>query len=830
MTQRKIKLSKYLCVVLFMCLAILGIGNIRATESNIAYAATTPKYLLNGTVNYVANLPYNAGYNKTVVYSDMTGLSNYFSVHLYANSYSVEQTAAQNMVFNFSYVTIVANVKQSKSPHNQNYPFAHQSFSLVNNTTGATVASGNLSGTGERTLVAKTIPDGHYTLKYVAGGGRSGLGAGTITDNFSYDFYIDATAPTYSLKAGGAEVASGSYTNSLVTFSASDTRLSRIYYKKPSSSSFSYTTSTSYAVSATTANNGLWTFYAEDTVSNKSREVTIYIDTVAPVGTITAGSTTITSGSYVNKAFSYKATDSGGVQSCEYKTPSSNVWKSYTAGTQIGTSSTNGWYYFRARDCAGQYSTEQSVYLDSGKPTGTLYAGTRSVANGTVTNAGYISFTGSDSQSGIDKVYVKKPGASQYAQVANGSQYVVGGTYLFYCTDKAGTASDIYEITLDRTAPEIVCKETGFGTLTNKSFTVTATDDSGQATLYYRYESEQWKTADGNSHTVQGGAREGKYSFYAEDDNNNQTAVVWIVYSTATPEGRIVKSDKDNSVYFTWANDYWTATLDGKPYNKGVWITKEGEHTIVVSNSIGMKSAYTFSIDHNFIEKEKVLPTCTEQGYTIVECSGCGDTQQIEYVKANGHDYVETATPATCTESAKRLFTCQTCGYDYTITDEPAAGHRFESTLLSKSTCTETGVRLHVCSVCEYRYTSEIPAFGHQYEITDVDAGDGKTVRTYTCAVCGDTYTQDLGNQYEKVTNYVEYLFNLYSPYMVWVFLATAGVWSIVLGVMIIIAHKNEDKEKAKKMLVNYGIGLIVIFCILIACPYLIKGIAALIV
>jgi hypothetical protein len=33
---------------------------------------------------------------------------------------------------------------------------------------------------------------------------------------------------------------------------------------------------------------------------------------------------------------------------------------------------------------------------------------------------------------------------------------------------------------------------------------------------------------------------------------------------------------------------------------------------------------------------------------------------------------------------------------------------------------------------------------------------------------------------------------------------ATAGVWSIAMGVAIIIAHKNEDKAKAKKMLVNY--------------------------
>lgn len=75
----------------------------------------------------------------------------------------------------------------------------------------------------------------------------------------------------------------------------------------------------------------------------------------------------------------------------------------------------------------------------------------------------------------------------------------------------------------------------------------------------------------------------------------------------------------------------------------------------------------------------------------------------------------------------------------------------------------------------------------------------------------------------------MEYLFLQYQPYMWWVFLAAAGVWSIAIGVMIAIAQKQEDKEKAKKMLVNYLIGLVVIAAVLVACPYLMRGIAAVI-
>ena len=64
---------------------------------------------------------------------------------------------------------------------------------------------------------------------------------------------------------------------------------------------------------------------------------------------------------------------------------------------------------------------------------------------------------------------------------------------------------------------------------------------------------------------------------------------------------------------------------------------------------------------------------------------------------------------------------------------------------------------------------------------------------------------------------------------MIWIFLTTTGIWSVVMGVMVVVANKNEEKEKVKKMIVNYGIGLIVIFGMLIACPYLINGIASLI-
>ena len=125
--------------------------------------------------------------------------------------------------------------------------------------------------------------------------------------------------------------------------------------------------------------------------------------------------------------------------------------------------------------------------------------------------------------------------------------------------------------------------------------------------------------------------------------------------------------------------------------------------------------------------------------------------------------------------------------------------------------------------------STEIPATGHNFELAESSVVDGENIRTYVCTNCGAITTQNMGEQYEKVSSYVEYLFEQYQPYMWWVLLATAGVWSVVMGVFFGIAAKNEDKEKARKMIKNYVIGLVVIAVILVACPYLVRGIAALI-
>ena len=77
----------------------------------------------------------------------------------------------------------------------------------------------------------------------------------------------------------------------------------------------------------------------------------------------------------------------------------------------------------------------------------------------------------------------------------------------------------------------------------------------------------------------------------------------------------------------------------------------------------------------------------------------------------------------------------------------PATGkHTYEVTDSTAATCTEAGSVTYTCSVCGDTYTEETDLAEHTYEVTETtDATcteDGST--TYTCSVCGDTYEETI--------------------------------------------------------------------------------------
>ena len=467
--------------------------------------------------------------------------------------------------------------------------------------------------------------------------------------------------------------------------------------------------------------------------------------------------------------------------------------------------------------------------VDRTGPDVKLMSDGKEISSGTTTNKA-VTFTAIADD--FKYLYYKKPGASTYTSTTS-SSYTVNatsansGTWMFYATDKYNNQSKPMQFNMNCTAPTLSCSGGTFGGTTEKAFTVTASKSGDTSKLYVKYESEEWFST-GSSYTVPMSERNGRYYFYAEDSMGNKTDTKWVILSTEDPVGKLVKSESDNSVSFVWDNAYWSATLDGKAYANGTWVADEGNHQIILTNNATKRKTYNFSIDHYFTITSQKEATCSENGWVRQECLQCGEIETTT-VFSIGHKYNVQSTPATCSDEGVNKYICTVCGYTYSDSSGIPSGHDFTSRIKQAPTCTNDGIRENTCSKCGLVTETKIAAQGHSYEITNVQKTNGNTTRTYKCSTCGNTYKQELGNQYEEVSNYVEYLYKEYQPYMVWVFLATAGVWSVAIGVALIIAHKNEDKEKAKKMLVNYVIGLVVIFVILVAAPFLIRGIAALV-
>ena len=591
-------------------------------------------------------------------------------------------------------------------------------------------------------------------------------------------------------------------------------------------------------------------------------EYRFQIDTTAPV---IEGASPEADGLIVGRGHTVTATDAtSGVEFFQWRNgKTGGSIKNITSPFTIPEDTAEGYYRFSATDYAGNDTGYYYLYYDPVLPEGhiRLKDGTE-LENGASVNEAFV-FDATDNI-GVKEVKVKRPGSAGYVSYADTMPLTTDGEYSFYCVDTAGNRSETYTVVLDTTPPKLTCSGGSFSGTTDKTFTVSASDVGGAVLFYKTSEMTSFVRAEDDTYTVNDTSDNGVYWFYAEDGLGNRSERVWVELKVENPVLEIVRGE-NNSVYITWDGEY-TVTVNGQVYTEGTLLTEEGSYTVRAESPTGRESVYTFEIGHAYAKGEIVAPTCTEEGYTVYICQSCGDSYRADQTDAVGHDYISEEVEPTCTEDGYTIYECTRCGNSYESEGTPALGHTFEdktaeptctesggiyhvcvrcgfsyesdtvfpsghsyeSEIVKSATCTEEGERHYRCVKCGDEYADVIPPAGHDYQITDSYTENGVTNREYVCSRCGEHRTEQIGVEYEKVGNYIETLFDTYSPYMVWIFLGTAGVWSIAMGIAIIVTHRNEEKEKAKKMLISYAVGMVVIFAILVACPYLIRGIAAL--
>lgn len=657
----------FAALLLTLGLCLFGLN----VQEASALTYSTPKYLTNG--------------RTTTGTSVSTGCPENFKIYMSNTSNGSTGTLSQGSVLDWSYFYIIIETHKVSD---------HLTFSLLRN--GTPYSTKSLSGNASQTVYSGSLTDGMYELQY------SCRYAPNFLVDFTYYFYtfqfeVDKSVPSGTMKAGGNLITSGSYTNKQIVYTAVDENFSSIKYKRPNSSSYSTSYNDSYTVAATDSNNGKWYFYATDVKGQTSNIVNVYLDTVKPSGKVTnASGQTVANGGYANSAIKYTATDTYGVSKYEVKKPGSSTWISYTSGTSL--SGTNGWYYFRATDKAGNVSDEYKVYLDVSIPTGTLYGGTVSKSSGAYTNADYIRYVASDSGSGISDCYVKMPGSSAYTVYASGTQLATEGTYFFYCKDYANNQSSTVTITLDKTKPTGTlyggANVVQSGDSTNAAYIRFVPYDAiGLSTTYVK------KPGAGSYTSYASGSQltaEGTYSFYSVDKAGNTSETYTITLDRTIPAAQlyadgeaIVSGGYTNAehIRFESAGDCFVKRPGSdkfEEYISGVEYYQPGKYTFYAETESGTATEhYTVVIDRT--EKPLTVGNVID-GKTdgdVVLTWEDGDPEQfapIVSVTVNGKAYTK----------GTAIYTIDTGVYEIICTD--AAGNEWTAQFTSskQNVLTET--------------------------------------------------------------------------------------------------------------------------------------------
>lgn len=166
---------------------------------------------------------------------------------------------------------------------------------------------------------------------------------------------------------------------------------------------------------------------------------------------------------------------------------------------------------------------------------------------------------------------------------------------------------------------------------------------------------------------------------------------------------------------------------------------------VIATEVIPATGAHTW--DNGTVTTE---PTETTPGERTFTCAVCSQTK-TEVIPATGaHTFVFTkAVAPSCTEAGYDLYTCSGCGATEKRNVKPALGHKWDSgTVTAEPTEKDPGTMTYTCTVCGQTKTEVIPATGphtHVWDEGTVTVAPTETtpgVRTYTCTVCGQTRTE----------------------------------------------------------------------------------------
>ena len=198
--------------------------------------------------------------------------------------------------------------------------------------------------------------------------------------------------------------------------------------------------------------------------------------------------------------------------------------------------------------------------------------------------------------------------------------------------------------------------------------------------------------------------------------------------------GKIEKQDYVDSLGHAWQGIViWEATCE-----------TDGKLLELCSRCGQMKQTATPKGEHTY-ETYTVAATCTSPGYTVRECSVCGERHIEDITAALSHDYKSHVIEATCEAGGKTIHRCDGCGSSFVTDYTDALGHSWDKgTLVTNATCTGEGVMEYRCTRCGYHRLDADPANGH------IPGAPATCTEPQLCTRCGAVLEKALGHDYKS--------------------------------------------------------------------------------
>ncbi len=461
-------------------------------------------------------------------------------------------------------------------------------------------------------------------------------------------------------------------------------------------------------------------------------------------------------------------------------------------------------------------------------------SGVSDTMTGKYTNTSFQVY-GYDDLSGIRNMFILEPNSNEFQEIGSSIKLSSSqnGLIYFYAVDNAGNNSKYYYIYND------IEKPTGkFKTLNNLLINNNYTDKSfyfeGED-LYSKIDYLQYKPPNQTSWTVYDGRTikttdpQGLYQFRCVDKAGNTSDIYSISLFISQGDVKIVHLENSNKVYLTWAGDEYTVKINSVPYIKNQVIETEGNYNAEITNIVGITSSIEFTISCFYKLIKVYEPTCKDEGYSLYCCISCGKETKSDFIRQGKHNYDSYFKEPTCIYKGGMYYYCLNCEEDYIINPVAPTEHVYTTYISTSPTCTEKGIRKFICSKCLEEHTMYVNKYGHQFVYSKEVKQQNEIIKYYKCERCGIERKINVSNNETKIIAFTNSIINNYFKYIILILITTSSIWSIFMGIKIIIANKTDEREKAYLMIKNYIIGIIVIFIIIVAIPYLVKGIARII-